>query len=80
MMELTCFFKTCFGPLVKPLMYIFNSPLATGIFPDDLKIARATPSFETGNYKEPVNYKPISVLPCFSKIPERKMCNELLLI
>ena len=31
--------KNCFGPLTKPLMYIFNLPLAKSIFRDDLKIA-----------------------------------------
>ena len=34
--------KNCFGPLIKPLMYIFNLSLAKGIFPDDSKIARVT--------------------------------------
>ena len=69
--------KNCFGPLIKPLMYIFNLSLAKGIFPDDLKIARVTPVFKAGNENEVGNYRPISILPCFSKILERIMYNRL---
>ena len=69
--------KNYFGPLIKPLMYIFNLSLAKGIFPDDLKIARVTPVFKAGNENEVGNYRPISILPCFSKILERIMYNRL---
>ena len=57
--------KNCFGPLIKPLMYIFNLSLAKGIFPDDLKIARVTLVFKAGNENEVGNYRSISILPCF---------------
>ena len=43
--------KTCFGPLIEPLMYIFNLSLATIIFSDDIEIARVTPVFKTGDDK-----------------------------
>ena len=49
----------------------------TGVFPDLLKIATVTPVFKTGDLKEIINYRPISVLPCFSKILERIMHNRL---
>ena len=52
-------------------MYIFNLSLAKEIFPDDFKVARVTPVFKAGNKNEVGNYKPISFLPCFSKIFER---------
>ena len=65
--------KNCFGPLIKTLMSIFNLSLAKGIFPDDLKIARVTPVFKAGNDNKVGNYRPISILPCFSKILERIM-------
>ena len=54
-------------------MYIFNFSLAKGIFADDLKTARVTPVFKAGNKNEVKNYRPISILPCFSKILERIM-------
>ena len=59
-------------------MYIFNSSVATGIFPDDLQIARVTPIFKDGDDKELGNYRLIAVLPGFSKILERIVYNRLL--
>ena len=38
--------KKCFGVLHKPLLYLFNLSLQTGIFPDELKISRITPLFK----------------------------------
>ena len=35
--------KNCFGPLLKPLMFIFNLSLQKGSFPGELKIAKVTP-------------------------------------
>ena len=58
-------------------MYIFNLSLAKGIFPNDLKIARVTPVFKAGNENEVGNYRPISILRCFSKILEGIMYNRL---
>ena len=46
------------------------------IFPDGLKIARCNPVFEGGNRSKLGNYRPISVLPCFSNIPESIMYNS----
>ena len=65
--------KNCFGELSDILRYVFDLSLQTGIFPDPLKIAKATPVFKTGDFKEISNYRPISVLPCFSKLLERIM-------
>ena len=45
--------------------------MAKAVFPDKLKIARVTPIFQKANYR------PISVLPCVSKILERIMYNRL---
>ena len=69
--------KKCFGVLHKPLLHIFNLSLQTGIFPDKLKIARITPLFKGGENYELGNYRPISVLPYFSKILEKIMYNRL---
>ena len=69
--------KTCFGSLHKPLLHIFNQSLQSGIFPDKLKIARVTLLFKKGSDSELGNYRPISVLPCFSKILEKIMYNRL---
>ena len=55
----------------KPMKYIFNLSIEKGIFPDQLKIAKVTSLFKKGDNGLMVNYRPVSVLPCFSKILER---------
>ena len=59
------------------LKHISNISLAKGVFPDELKIARVTLIFKKGNNTLVTNYRPISVLPCFSKLLERIMYNRL---
>ena len=67
----------CFGVLCEPLKYLFNLSIVKGIFPDDLKIAKVTPIYKADNSSNISNYRPISVLPCFSKMLERIMYNRL---
>ena len=69
--------KHCFGVLCGPLNYLFDSSLQSGAFPDLLKIAIVSPVFKTGDTADISNYRPISVLPCFSKILEHVMYNRL---
>ena len=57
--------------IVEPLRYIFSNSLAQGIFPEEIKITRITPIHKGGEKEIAVNYRPISALPCFSKILER---------
>ena len=65
--------KHCFGELCGPLKYSLDSSLQSGVFPDLMKIAIVSPVFKTGYTADICNYRPISVLPCFSKIFERLM-------
>lgn len=59
--------------LCNPLTYVFNLSIKQGIVPESLKSARVVPIFKSGNNKDASNYRPISVLPCFSKILEKLM-------
>ena len=61
----------------KPLAHIFNLSLSTGIFPSALKIAKVIPVFKKDDPHTFSNYRPISLLPCFSKILERLIYNRL---
>ena len=63
--------KQCFGTLNRPLHYICNIDLQTGVFPEEIKIAGVTPIFKGGEVSDLGNYRPISVLCCFSKILEK---------
>ena len=60
--------------MCEPLKYLFNLSIEKRIFPDDLKIAKITPIYKADDLS---NYRPISVLSCFSKILERIKYNRL---
>jgi hypothetical protein len=57
---------------------IFNQSIQSGIVPDDMKIAKIIPIYKSDDKKLVSNYRPISVLPAFSKIIERLVYNRLL--
>ena len=63
--------KKCIDVIVKPLTNIFNKSFNTGVFPDSMKTAKVVPIFKSGNKSEFTNYRPISLLPQFSKILEK---------
>ena len=69
--------KQVFQHIHKPLKHIFKLSLSKGIFPDELKIAKVTPIFKAGERSTLWNYRPISVLPCFSKILKKIMFSRL---
>ena len=69
--------RNLYNELKTPLMNIFNLSLNTGIFPDRMKVAKVTLIFKKGEKSRISNYRPISVLPCFSKILERIIYNRL---
>ena len=68
--------KKCFGELCEPLKYLFNLSIVKGIFPDDLKCLKVTLIYKVDNSSNVSNVRPISVLPCFSKMLERVIYNH----
>ena len=65
--------------IATPLTHIINLSIAHGVVPRELKIARVVPIFKSGDQTLFTNYRPISVLPCFSKFLERIIYNRILL-
>jgi hypothetical protein len=63
--------------LSKPITYIINHCLRTGIFPDKLKIAKVIPLYKKDDDTIFGNYRPISLLPSISKVFERVMFDQL---
>lgn len=53
------------------LTHIFNLSLMTGVFPNRMQIAKVSVLHETGIVNVMGNYRPISILPVFSKALER---------
>ena len=60
-----------------PLAEIINCSFNTGIFPEALKIAKVIPIYKKGERDNLTNYRPISILPYFSKIFEKIMYTRL---
>jgi len=54
--------------ILSQLTCIFNKVLSSGTFPVRLKYSEAQPLFKKGEKTEIANYRPISLLPSFSKI------------
>ena len=64
--------------IISPcLMNIINRSLTTGVFPDSLKKARVTPIPTEGDKCNLNNYRPISVIPVFSKVFEKVAYTQL---
>ncbi|XP_065679825.1 uncharacterized protein LOC136094139 [Hydra vulgaris] len=59
----------------KPLFYLIAFSFENSIFPDKLKSAKIHPVFKKGDSSSICNYRPISLLPVFSKIFERIIYN-----
>ena len=70
--------KQCAQLISSPLTHIINVSIVSGIVPDELKIARVIPLFKSGDRSLFTNYRPVSVLPAFSKIFERAIYDRLL--
>ena len=60
-----------------PLSLIFQSVLNDGVFPDDWKKSNIVPCHEKDSKSLIKNYRPISLLPIFSKVFERLIYNSL---
>ena len=68
--------KKVANEICHPLALIFNLSLLTGNVPDQLKIAKVIPIFKKDDADIFSNYRPVSVLPCFSKVLERLVFNR----
>jgi len=60
-----------------PLADIINCSFNTGTFPEALKIAKVIPIYKKGERDNLTNYRPISILPYFSKLFEKIMYARL---
>jgi hypothetical protein len=64
--------NTC-SHIVKPLVYLLNLSLSSGLVPNELKVAKVIPIFKSGESSALCNYRPVSILPILSKILEKLM-------
>jgi hypothetical protein len=71
------FLKKIIQVIFVPLKHVLSLSLSTGSVPSQLKIAKIVPIFKSGEKTNMDNYRPISLLSCFSKIFEKVVANRL---
>jgi hypothetical protein len=69
--------KAAGDSIIESLMYLFNLVLNTGIFPDDMKLAKVTPIYKSGERTNCGNYRPISIILVVAKILEKIIYNQI---
>jgi hypothetical protein len=64
--------------IIEPITYIVNQSFNKGVFPDEMKIAKVIPIYKTTEKNLLKNYRPVSLLPAFSKLLEKLMYTKLM--
>lgn len=72
-----CIVKEIMYNIVQPFTFICNQSFKTGIFPNEMKIAKVLPLHKDGDKHLFSNYRPISLLSQFSKILEKLFVKRL---
>lgn len=70
--------KSCKEEIAIPLTLITNKSLNEGLFPSQLKTAKIYPKYKSGPTTDTSSYRPISLIPTFSKIIEKIVLSRLL--
>jgi len=70
--------KQCIQLIKGPLTHIYNVSLRSGVFPDELKLAKVKPLYKKGDRYDIQNYRPISIISVIVKLLERLMFNRLI--
>jgi hypothetical protein len=62
----------------EPLTRLFNISITKGLFSNKWKVARVSPLFKDGARDNRSNYRPISILPVFSKLLEKHVAGSFM--
>ena len=66
------FFLRTVSTVITTYLHLFREfCFCNGTFPEDCATAKIVPIFKKGKKDDPLNYRPISILTCFSKIMEK---------
>lgn len=69
------FIKIIFPYVLEPFLHLVNMIITTSVYPSDWKLARVVPIPKGGSSHE---FRPISILPCLSKIVEHLLKMQML--
>lgn len=70
--------KACATEISQSIANLINRSLLSGKFPQQWKRSKIIPIHKSGDKSSPSNYRPISILPCVSKILERVVQRQVL--
>lgn len=71
------FFKLSANIIAAPITSLFNLSLLSSEIPRDWKSAAVIPLFKGGDTLDPNCYRPISILPCLSKVFEKLVNKQI---
>ena len=69
--------KLILPDILPALTHIVNLSITTSVFPTEWKIAKVVPLLKKGDPLEPQNYRPVALLPIFSKILEKIVFRQI---
>lgn len=73
------FLKIILPFVLAPLTHIINHCITSATFPNQWKLALVTPIPKKPLAADPSLFRPISILPCLSKIFETLICNQIMI-
>ena len=77
--DIPAYFLKVSSTVIAPYLQIFtNFMFNNGFFPNNCKNAKIASIYKNGSKEEINNYRPISILTCFSKIIEKMIYNRLM--
>ena len=69
--------KKLISTIVTPVTHICNRSFNSGVFLSKIKMTKVIPTFKTAEKNVFTNYRPVSLLPKFSKILEKLFNSRL---
>ena len=69
--------RICADLIADSLSLIFNTSIATGIYPEEWECSKVVPVFKQGDRADIDNYRPISIIPIVAKVFERIIYDQL---
>ena len=70
--------KNTITNILQPITHIINLSFNTGVVPQEMKIAKVIPIHKSADQSLLKNYRPVSLLPAFSKLLEKIMYKKII--